>query len=156
MLPLSFVAWDRHEVWTREGGGILSRSLNLQATGVGPEVGSSTQDHTFLIQHPAPCRERSLSGPPWDSDLVLGLSKALTIRAMRKVPSICTGGDSKVTTLLNFCCLPSGWVPQDRLRARVMVTRQQATQAESQLQELQQQSSRIEVIHHVLMSGLTP
>lgn len=37
-----------------------------------------------------------------------------------------------------------------------MVTRQQATQAETQLQELQQQSSRIEVIHHVLMSGLTP
>lgn len=35
-------------------------------------------------------------------------------------------------------------VREDRLRARVMVTRQQATQAESQLQELQQQSSRIE------------
>lgn len=47
-------------------------------------------------------------------------------------------------------------VREDRLRARVMVTRQQATQAESQLQELQQQSSQIEVIHHVLMSGLTP
>lgn len=49
-----------------------------------------------------------------------------------------------------FCCLPSGWVPQDQLRARLLVTRQQVTQAETQLQELQLQSSRIEVLHHVL------
>lgn len=119
-------------------------------------MGSSTQDQH--IPHIASCsmQRKVPIQASRDSDLVLGLSKALTIRAMRKVPSICTGGDSKVTTLLTFCCLPSGWVPQDRLRARVMVTRQQATQAETQLEELQQQSSQIEVIHHVLMSGLTP
>lgn len=67
--------------------------------------GPQPKTNTFLIQHPAPYRERFLSGPPRGSDLVLGLSKAVTFRAMRRVPNICTGGDSKVITNPNLLFL---------------------------------------------------
>ncbi|XP_023387477.1 tripartite motif-containing protein 65 isoform X2 [Pteropus vampyrus] len=48
------------------------------------------------------------------------------------------------------------WAPQARLRAMLEVTQQQATQAKSQLQELQQQSSQIQVqacLSHPAMSS---
>lgn len=44
---------------------------------------------------------------------------------------------------------------EDQLRARLLLTRQQVTQAETQLQELQLQSSRIEVTSPCAQSGLT-
>lgn len=48
------------------------------------------------------------------------------------------------------------WAPQARLRVMLEVTQQQATQAKSQLQELQQQSSQIQVqacLSHPTMSS---
>lgn len=47
--------------------------------------------------------------------------------------------------ILALSCLSPGWAPQAQLKARLEITQQQATQAKTQLQELQQQSSQIQV-----------